>query len=190
MADVTLTYKGNTIAELSDSGSKTIQTAGKYCEDDIGLTYVSPGGGGAVLPSFMNHLESGTFTVESGTDKNIELSGISLPKGIIIFSNGFDLTSAKADKPLLGAYAAFYVAGSDVLTPGSNYYVNLAYYTMYAVNWGQNTNNMNPVWRNSRTESRGIRGFYTNTKKIYMNGFGTGEYDFQYNVEYKWIAWD
>ena len=45
MADVTLRYKGSTIAELSASGSKTIQTAGKYCEDDIGLVYVRPGGG-------------------------------------------------------------------------------------------------------------------------------------------------
>ena len=46
MADVTLTYKGSTIAELSDSGSKTLNTAGKYCEADIALSYVKPGGGG------------------------------------------------------------------------------------------------------------------------------------------------
>ena len=43
MADVTLTYKGATIAELSDSGSKTLRTAGKYCEADIGVAYVKPG---------------------------------------------------------------------------------------------------------------------------------------------------
>lgn len=47
MADVTLTYKGNTIAELDDSGSKTIRTAGKFCEADIGVEYVKPAGGGA-----------------------------------------------------------------------------------------------------------------------------------------------
>lgn len=189
MADITLTYKGNTILEMSASGSKTIETAGKYCEDDIGLSYVSPGGGGS-LPSFMNHLESGSFTLSSGTETNIELNEISLPKGILVFSNGFDLTSAKSSKPLLGAYAALYIAGSDVLTPGSNGYIAFQNYSMYAVNWGQNTDNMNPSWRGSRTESRGIRGVYTNTKKILMNGFGTGEYDFQYNVQYNWIAWD
>lgn len=49
MADVTLTYKGATIAELSDSGSKTLRTAGKYCEADIGVAYVKPGGGSGVL---------------------------------------------------------------------------------------------------------------------------------------------
>ena len=42
MADVTLSYKGSTIAELSASGSKTIETAGKYCEADIGLVYARP----------------------------------------------------------------------------------------------------------------------------------------------------
>jgi len=45
MADVTLTYKGATIAELSDSGNKTLRTAGKYCEADIGVEYVKPSGG-------------------------------------------------------------------------------------------------------------------------------------------------
>lgn len=46
MADVTLTYKGQTILELNESGNKTIKTAGKYCEADIGLSYVKSSGGG------------------------------------------------------------------------------------------------------------------------------------------------
>lgn len=53
MADVTLTYKGDTIAELSDSGNKKLETAGKYCEADILLEYVKSGGspGYALLAS-------------------------------------------------------------------------------------------------------------------------------------------
>lgn len=47
MADVTLTYKGSTIAEMNASGSKTLKTAGKYCEGDIGVSYVKPSGGGS-----------------------------------------------------------------------------------------------------------------------------------------------
>lgn len=45
MADVTLKYKGATIGELSESGSKTIETAGKYCEADILLEYVKSSNG-------------------------------------------------------------------------------------------------------------------------------------------------
>lgn len=46
MADVTLTYKGSDILELSDSGSATLKTGGKYCEDDVTVEYVKPSGGG------------------------------------------------------------------------------------------------------------------------------------------------
>lgn len=42
MADVTVKYKGNTIAEMSEEGTKTLKTSGKYCEDDITVSYVPP----------------------------------------------------------------------------------------------------------------------------------------------------
>ena len=48
MADVTITYKGANIATMDATGSKTLQTAGTYCEGDIGVEYVKPGGGGPV----------------------------------------------------------------------------------------------------------------------------------------------
>ena len=44
MADVTLKYKGAAIGELSETGNKTIETAGKYCDADILLEYVKSGG--------------------------------------------------------------------------------------------------------------------------------------------------
>lgn len=44
MADITISYKGNTIAEVSASGTTTLGTSGKYCEDDISVAYVKPSG--------------------------------------------------------------------------------------------------------------------------------------------------
>ena len=35
MADVTIQYKGNAVAEMSSAGTKTLKTGGKYCEGDI-----------------------------------------------------------------------------------------------------------------------------------------------------------
>lgn len=49
MADVTLSYKGSDILELSDSGSATLKTGGTYCEADIEVEYVKPSGGAKVL---------------------------------------------------------------------------------------------------------------------------------------------
>lgn len=45
MADLIINYKGNPIAELSESGTKTLKTAGKYCEGDISVEYAKPAGG-------------------------------------------------------------------------------------------------------------------------------------------------
>lgn len=39
MADVTIKYKGSTIAEMSGDGTKTLNTKGTYCEDNITVTY-------------------------------------------------------------------------------------------------------------------------------------------------------
>ncbi|MBO4420001.1 MAG: hypothetical protein J5789_09295 [Oscillospiraceae bacterium] len=45
MADVTLSYKGQTIGVLNSTGNLTMKTAGKYCEADIDLVYVKSGEG-------------------------------------------------------------------------------------------------------------------------------------------------
>ena len=53
MADVSIKYKGTAIAELNDSGTKSIKTSGKYCEDNITVEYVKPqaeSGGGSSEP--------------------------------------------------------------------------------------------------------------------------------------------
>ena len=49
MADLIINYKGQPITELSESGTKTLKTAGKYCEDDITVEYAKPAGGGGAL---------------------------------------------------------------------------------------------------------------------------------------------
>lgn len=68
MADVTLKYKGATIGELSESGSKTLETAGKYCEADILLEYEKPqGGDGIQLPAEFQRVE---YIGSRATDPN------------------------------------------------------------------------------------------------------------------------
>ena len=46
MADLTIKFKGQPIVEMTESGTKTLKTAGKYCEGDITVEYVKPAGGG------------------------------------------------------------------------------------------------------------------------------------------------
>lgn len=42
MVDVIITYKGTTVAGMDNSGTKTLKTAGKYCEGDIAVSYIKP----------------------------------------------------------------------------------------------------------------------------------------------------
>lgn len=75
MADITLTYKGATISEISASGTTTIETAGKYCEDNITLSYVQPGGGGGADP-FTPKLDGKThlwFQLVSAADLTVKI---------------------------------------------------------------------------------------------------------------------
>ena len=69
MADLTVRYEGNPITELSESGTKTLKTAGKYCEDDITVEYSKPAGGGTVAGRDWAELGVIDFSVISGTVK-------------------------------------------------------------------------------------------------------------------------
>ena len=42
MAEVSINYKGKAIAEMNESGTKTLKTSGQYCEGDIAVTYIRP----------------------------------------------------------------------------------------------------------------------------------------------------
>lgn len=42
MSDITVTFKNETILTMDASGSKPLLTQGKYCEDDITISYVKP----------------------------------------------------------------------------------------------------------------------------------------------------
>lgn len=94
MPDITVTYEGNTIATMSASGTKTFYTAGKYCDDDITLTYVSPGGGGGV--------NTGTFTPAARTDTVSFDIGVSSFTGLLIIPTENPLLSG--GKTFVGGY--------------------------------------------------------------------------------------
>ena len=44
MADIEVQYKGTTIKSQTGSGTVTLHTEGKYCEDDIDIVYTAPSG--------------------------------------------------------------------------------------------------------------------------------------------------
>ena len=59
MSEVTINYRGSAIATMDASGTKTLQTEGKLCDDDIEVIYARPSGGGGT------GAQSGSFTPET-----------------------------------------------------------------------------------------------------------------------------
>ena len=77
MADVDIIYRGNTIAQMSASGTKTLLTGGKICRGNITVNYTSPGGGGTPTNIIANwDFHDGTNGWSSiNTQASISVSG-------------------------------------------------------------------------------------------------------------------
>lgn len=101
---VNVKYKNNSIAELSDTGTKTLKTAGKYCEADIVVENTKDGGAtitdGIVIKAFRqpdNWIQEVDYYCESGRTPNSVFSGaeyrfltkINYKSKITIISIGF-----------------------------------------------------------------------------------------------------
>ena len=79
MSDLTIKFKGNPIVELSESGTKTLKTAGKYCEGDITVEYSKPaGGGGGATESIISFV--------TDTAKNNKMTSANVDAEIVPFS--------------------------------------------------------------------------------------------------------
>ena len=169
MADVTLKYKGATIAELSASGNKTIETAGKYCEADILLEYVKSGG--AVLPSVISKIDGGSF--EYDTDTAIQSSKIQhnlgeKPKGYIIWSDDVMLDgSAYANQTLMFSYGI----GLPWVNNGSTNTTGYSY----------------AMWRrtNGTVTEQNISSPTITAAEVAPYGY----YYWRGNATYKWLVW-
>lgn len=80
MSDVTISYKGSSIATMNASGTKVLETEGKYCEDDITVEYVRPsgGGGGSTLIE-KTIIANGVYTASSDSADGYSKVTVNVP---------------------------------------------------------------------------------------------------------------
>ena len=83
--EVLISYKGSTIATMNASGTKTLETAGKYCEGDIEVEYTRPS---APSPSLQSKtvspsLSQQTVSPDSGYDGLSSVTVNAMPSGTV-----------------------------------------------------------------------------------------------------------
>lgn len=153
MAEVEIAYKGSLITSMDATGSKTLLTEGKYCEDDIAVYYARPSGGSntPVAEATM------TSITESGSDRSFDIT-LSRPitKGVVLF---------EADAATEAA----------ILADTSATYYNLSFFAMYpvtSITSGSSTfaKNVNAIAYRGSTSVLSIRQVQPSQFDIAVNG--------------------
>lgn len=173
---VSIKYKGAEIASASTEVTKTIKTAGKYCEADI-LVENTPDGGGS-LPSSISKIDGGSFTPAS--NENTETYHIShnlgeIPKYAVVWTE--ELT---AGTPVDTNYAVIY----GIIRVGSLWFnPSVEYYAKVNVT-GRTKDGYTQDNTNQGTQAQ-LANFASPT---YFTMRKSGFY-FKAGVTYKWLAW-
>lgn len=98
---VTVSYKGETIASMNTGGTKTLKTAGKYCEGDITLGYVPDG----ITPSgSLNITANGTYDVTDKASAVVAVPTGSMNSKVWVFTTSSD-SAGGAEVPIVSSDA-------------------------------------------------------------------------------------
>ena len=85
---VSIKYEGNAIAKLTGSGTQTLNTEGKYCEDDITVQNTESGGG--------------SYNIGHGLllDENTNTLSVNTVDGLDNEDNTLPITAAAVSRPV------------------------------------------------------------------------------------------
>ena len=104
---VNIKYKNNSIATMSDTGTKTLKTSGKYCEADIIVENTKDSGGGTQFGDY-DIVQTGTITPASDIHEYVLDTGITIASTtqaentlFLVFLDYVYNSSSEASKTLL-----------------------------------------------------------------------------------------
>lgn len=112
MSEVAINYKGSDIATMNASGTKTLQTSGKYCEDDITVTYARP----SVTPTLETVTKTYTPSTTAITDTITPSSGYDGIDEVDVTVSAVPTGSATPASSISATGATVSTSGSNTLT--------------------------------------------------------------------------
>ena len=174
MSEVTINYRGSAIATMDASGTKTLQTEGKLCDDDIEIVYARPSGGGGLTYA------SGDITTVSAL-AYLRVTGLNAPAKYARFL--IDDPSVNVGDGTLKSVAGLYVLGASVVRATNNAGSGYGYTA-----FGSESEWMSSaptVYADDVTGQDAIVATATGfTAKAYSNS-----YTFKAGYTYNWEAW-
>lgn len=137
MSDITISYKGSSIATMDATGSKTLLTEGKYCEDDITVDYVKPSGGDTNPVAADNDVVfidyDGTIRYSYSASDFASLSSLPAnPSHVGLTAQGWNWTLADA-KTYVATYGQLVIGQNYVTSDGkTKLYMQIPQNSMWA----------------------------------------------------------
>lgn len=177
MAEVEIKYGGQTKGSLSASGSKTIKTAGKYCEGDITVQYSRPSIESPVIEE-KTITQNGTYNAPAGVDGfNPVIVNVSGGSGGITPTGTINIT--KSGDTDVTEYATAHVDAGNVSSPSatkgtvSNNSVTVTPAVSYTAGYIESGSKTGPGLTVSASE------LVSGTKSIMENGNGIDVTNYQ-----------
>ena len=157
MAGVLITYKGITISNMTDSGQKTLLTAGKYCEANIGVDYTAPS-------SDISPVKDGKTRLYLSIPSDCDLSKLTIP----LYWNQDTANGVSVDWG--DGSTTFTVSGTgDVSAPTPHTYPDYGNYIITMTRVGSTT-----IKLGNGDSGTGVLGD-NGTSRSVLTGFETGD---------------
>ena len=161
MSEININYKGSTIATMDASGTKTLQTSGKYCEGNVEVVYTKTTG------------TAGTPTATKGTVSNHSVSVT--PK--VTNTTGY-ITGGTKTGTAVTVSASELVSGSETKTENGTYDVTNLASLVVNVSGSGSSKNVQVVQGTTRTTSSSMTAIgaemtvsKTGTYDVYWSGY-------------------
>lgn len=169
MPDISINYKGNVIASMDASGTKTLQTSGKYCEGDISVVYAKPVMACQIIEFTLasrsaQNVTIGTLSDEAYAhidDDNFAVSMINTTPERIVNADDYRVNVYNnPNQPIFNSENVVYGNGNRKVSAATAVSNIFCYYPPKSTDNSTSLGGIGKIWHNGKTLNYKSAGYY------------------------------